>query len=601
MEKKNANGTTAKKKSRGGKYAAPAASKKKSTAPAVAKEKSAASAAPKKKSIVAAIICGACALALVLILGTVWFFGKGPGANLLNFGNTTLAGIDLTGMTKEQAAQALAPLAEQYTATPMQLDANGKSFTLNPQDSGIALNVSALVDAAYKSGETPITDFTPYLSANEDAVRGMIADIAAQVDTEYVPTVTRVESDSAKNTQVLYITRGASSCHIAQPEAFDAIMQAFGRGNFNVVLPCTVEHPDELDFAGLQEKYYTAPIDATMDPKTFALTEGVDGYGFDLKEAEKLLKELEVGQTGTLFLSAIKPEVTADALWEGLFQDMLASSSTEHTSDESRNNNLRLACASIDGIVLMPGDVFSYNEALGERTPEKGYMLGGTYDAGRVVYDYGGGICQVSSGVYYCALISDLEIVERSCHMYNPNYLDCGLDATVNWGTLDLRIRNNSAHPIRIRAEVAGGCVNISFWGTDDKDYYVKMDPIIVYWHDYKTIYEEYAPDNEEGYYDGQTITSPVVGFGVDTYRCKYSKETNQEISREFEDYSEYDHRDAVICKIVTTEDSSGEDEGGETIPGSGDVSPDSGGSDEGESGGSDGGSSEGGESGGEE
>lgn len=572
MEKKKEKGTTAKKKSRGGKYAAPAA--------------------PRKKGVLPAIICGVSALVLILLLGGVWFFTKGPGENLFTFGSTTLSGIDLTGMTKAEAAVALAPVAQKYASEPMLLEANGKSATLDPQESGISLDVDALVNAAYKSGETAITDYTPYLTANEDAIRNAIAQLAKQVDTEYVPTVTRVESDAATNTQVLYITRGASSCHMAQQEAFDAIMKAYGSGNFNASLPCTVERADPLDLNSLQEKYYTAPVDATMDPKTFALTEGVDGYGFDPEEAEKLLDNLAVGETGMLFLSPIEPKVTAESLWESLFQDMLASSSTEHTSDESRNNNLRLACASIDGMVLMPGDEFSYNEALGERTPEKGYMLGGTYDGGKVVYDYGGGICQVSSGVYYCALISDLEILERTCHMFNPNYLDCGLDATVNWGTLDLRFRNNSVHPIRIRAEVANGCVNISFWGTDDKDYYVKMDPIIVYWHDYKTVYKEYAPDNEEGYYDGQTITSPIVGFGVDTYRCKYSKATNEEISREFEDYSEYDYRDAVICKIVQPEapTTSGEEE----IPGSGGVSPDSGTPESSEGGGSSDSSSEG-------
>lgn len=561
MEKKK--GTTAKKRTRGGKYAAPAA--------------------PGKKKILPAIICCACVLVLVLILGGFWFFTKGPGENLFTFGSTSLSGIDLTGMTKAEAAEALAPVAQRYSTEPMVLEANGKELSLSPKDSGITLDVDALVNAAYKSGGTTITDYTPYLIANTDAIQSVIAQLAQQVDTEYVPTVTRLESDAASGTQILYITRGAPSCHMAQQDAFDAVMKAYGAGCFRATLPCTVEQPDALDFTTLQEKYYTAPVDATMDPTTFALTEGVDGYGFDPKEAEKLLNELAVGETGSLFLSAIEPEVTADMLWESLFQDMLASSSTEHTSDESRNNNLRLACASIDGMVLMPGDEFSYNEALGERTPEKGYMLGGTYDGGRVVYDYGGGICQVSSGVYYCALISDLEIVERTCHMFNPNYLDCGLDATVNWGTLDLRFRNNSAHPIRIRAEVANGCVNVSFWGTDDKDYYVKMDPIIVYWHDYKTVYKEYAPDNEEGYYDGQTITSPIVGFGVDTYRCKYSKTTNEEISREFEDYSEYDHRDAVICKIVQPTTPATEPE--ETIPGSGGVTPDSGTPEPGDSG----------------
>ena len=106
-------------------------------------------------------------------------------------------------------------------------------------------------------------------------------------------------------------------------------------------------------------------------------------------------------------------------------------------------------------------------------------------------------------------------------------------------------------HPIRISADVSDGYVNITIRGTDDRDYYVDMDYYIVDVYDYETVYKDYPSDNEEGYYDGQTITSPIIGYGVDTYRCKYSKETDELISEEYEDYSDYDHRDAVICRIV--------------------------------------------------
>lgn len=537
----------------------------------------AASKPKEKKKASAIVICLIAVLALAVVLGGCWFFLMGPGTSLFTFKETTVAGVALDGMTKDEAAAALADVADIYSSETMVVEVLGETIELSPADTGCQLDVEALVDAAYSDGPTVTFDVTPYLNLDTAVIQGAVDELAQRVRMEYVETSYRLEGESPEAGQTLYITMGCPERTLKTEELYNAILAAYAEGTFHVTGECDITEPEAVDFESVFQQYYMPPVDATMDPTTFDITEGTAGYGFNTEEAETLLANVQYGETIELTIQKIEPAVTAATLWDSLFQDVLSTCSTPYTSNEYRNNNLRLACAAIDGTILYPGDVFSYNGALGERTAEKGYLPGASYEGGKVVYTYGGGICQVSSTMYYCSLIADLEIVERECHMYPADYIDYGMDATVNWGTIDYKFRNNTNYPIRINADAENGYVTVTFSGTDDKDYYVEMEYEIVAVYDYKTVYKEYAPDNEEGYYDGQTITWPVVGYGVDTYRCKYSKETGELISREYEAYSDYDHRDMEICKIVYPEETQAPSSGDE-YTGSGGVSPDSGG-----------------------
>ena len=201
----------------------------------------------------------------------------------------------------------------------------------------------------------------------------------------------------------------------------------------------------------------------------------------------------------------------------------------------------------------MPGETFDYNQVLGKRTVEAGYKAAGAYANGETVSEIGGGICQVSSTLYYCTLVADLEIVTREAHSYVSNYMPYGMDATVSWNGPDFRFRNNTDYPIRIEAEVSDGYVKVRLVGTDTKDYYVEMEYELVGWDAYETVFEEYPPDNEKGYKDGDVITTPYTGCTVRTYRCRYDKETKELISRDLEARSQYKRRDEVIAKIVET------------------------------------------------
>ena len=149
---------------------------------------------------------------------------------------------------------------------------------------------------------------------------------------------------------------------------------------------------------------------------------------------------------------------------------------------------------------------------------------------------YGGGICQPSSALYYCTLLADLEIVQRHCHTYPSSYVPFGLDATVSWGGPDFKFKNNTDFPIRIDAAADGGSVTLTLVGTDVKDYYVKMDSEILRSISPKVEYIKVKADS--GHKDGEVKTSGHTGYEVQSYKLKYSKETDELISREKEAFS---------------------------------------------------------------
>ena len=370
------------------------------------------------------------------------------------------------------------------------------------------------------------------------------------------------ELDASKETfdpeapgQTLVIEMGNPGRYLDIEKLYNQVLDAYSFNVFEVTADMTKEEdiPEEIDLAALYEEYCSEPVDAAMDKETYEVTPEIYGYGFDLDAAQAMLEAAVYGDTIEIQLEYIKPEVLGEELSGLLFRDVLGSYETAHTSDKNRNNNLTLACAAINGIVLEPGETFDYNKALGKRTAENGYKAAAAYSGGLTVQELGGGICQVSSTLYYCTLVADLEIVDRSPHSYVSSYMPMGMDATVSWGGPEFKFKNSTDYPIRIEAEVSGGYVKVKLIGTDTKGYYVKMEYEVT-----NTVYpitetvEIPADNNPNGYTDGQVIATAYTGYTVKTYKCKYDKETDELITRDFDRTSTYKYRNKQIASIVT-------------------------------------------------
>ena len=524
---------------------------------------------------------------LVLMLGAVGYlgyFGFTPDDRLI-FNNITVLDTNLGGMSREDATAAIHQMTDStYTQENMVLNVNGTEITFAPGDTGAHLDVEALVETAYNYGRTGkradreaaiaaletssyVLNVMDYLTLNTDAIRSTLEAHKELFQSTYIPSSADIRGDMPilnaadenfnpeAKTQTLALTVGNPGRNIDMDQVFNQILEAYGRNELLVVVDTTEENqdPEPIDLEALFEAYCTDYTDASMDQETFAVIPEVYGYTFDLEDAAAKLAAATYGDVVEIPFTFVVPEVNAESLESLLFRDVLASYQTKHTTNENRNNNLRLACAALNGMILNPGDVFDYNTALGKRTTEAGYKYAPAYSGGATVNELGGGICQVSSTLYYCTLIADLEIVTRTAHSYVSSYIPYGMDATVSWNGPHFRFSNNTNYPIRLEANVADGYVNISIIGTDEKDYYVEMEYDLVgmsqYEDEIKTMTKSEAA--AAGYKDGQVIQTPYTGYSVNTYKIKYSKETGEEISREKEAYSKYKSRNRITVSVV--------------------------------------------------
>jgi vancomycin resistance protein YoaR len=149
---------------------------------------------------------------------------------------------------------------------------------------------------------------------------------------------------------------------------------------------------------------------------------------------------------------------------------------TSYSETGNRRKNIETACSHINGTVLKPGDVFSYNAIVGPREGENGFRMAPVIVNGRLQPGMGGGVCQTSSTLYNAVLLSDLKIVERSHHAFPVHYLPAGRDATVAYGDKDFRFQNNTNGPIAIAADGSGGQVVMRIFGQKTPGREVKIE-----------------------------------------------------------------------------------------------------------------------------
>ena len=545
---------------------------------------------PAKKSSVKKnrkiILISLCSVAAVLLIGViaslVYLFAIDPNdGKILN--NVSVAGINVGNMTKSEAKAAIRAATDNtYSQQDLVIDFPDLQLRLSPSDTGAVLDVNAAVDAAYDYGRTGTPEekeqalaasmnsehpvaLLPYLTLNLDYIRQELEDYGKSFNSVYAPSSTSLDGempildadaegfDPNAACPNLVIEMGNPGRYIDMEKVYNRVLDAYSFNQFHLTVEMDEAEtlPDLIVLDEVRANYYQEPQDAVVDKETYEVTMEVYGFDFDLETAIAALDQAQYGDTVTIPMQMIAPEKLGGPMREVLFRDVLAEYQTEHTKDKNRNTNLELACAAINGLILDPGEIFDYNTVVGERTSAKGYKSAAAYSSGKTVQTIGGGVCQVSSTMYYCCLVSDMEIVNRLPHSYVSSYMPLGMDATVSWGGPEFTFKNNTNYPIRIETWVADGYVHCKFIGTDEKDYYIEMEYEITGTNGPTTVYEEYPPDNPEGYKDGEVIQTAYKGYWVNTYKNKYDKETGELIVREFDQKSAYKKRDKIIAKIV--------------------------------------------------
>ena len=217
----------------------------------------------------------------------------------------------------------------------------------------------------------------------------------------------------------------------------------------------------------------TAPINASfmLDADgDVQIQNSKDGSGPDFAAAVSQLENLLYGTGGTrsiqLSTSALTPKITADYLRSLGVNAKLSEYQTTFESSEERINNIHQAAAYLNGTVVAPGETFSFNGTVGERTTARGFMAAGAIKDNKVVDEVGGGICQVATTVFNAAYQAGLPIPVRNNHtMYISHYPD-GLDAAVSWPDMDLKFTNDTDGAIYLAAIATDDSITVQLWGT---------------------------------------------------------------------------------------------------------------------------------------
>jgi vancomycin resistance protein YoaR len=241
-----------------------------------------------------------------------------------------------------------------------------------------------------------------------------------------------------------------------------------------IELAVKTQEPEKIDIEKVHTEIYKEPKDAyyTQDPFTVYPSENGLDFKVSIEEANNILGDQSADEY-TIPLKVLYPNVTTNMIGSEAFPDLLSSFSTKYSvRATARTTNLKLAASKINGTVLMPGETFSYNKVVGARTIAAGYKEAPIYVSGEVVDGLGGGICQITSTLYNAVVYANLDIVERTNHQFVPSYVTASRDATVVYGSLDFKFKNNRNYPIKINCSVSGGIANFQIFGLRQNDDY---------------------------------------------------------------------------------------------------------------------------------
>ncbi len=542
------------------------------------------------------VLVGLCAAALVLILGfmSIFFLSTSDPYDKTILSNVLIANVNVGGMTKDEAISAVKQATSHtYSSLDMIVDLAGTELRLTPKDTGVSLDVKAAVNAAYDYGRkgtaaekeqayqnsltgTHIIGLLPYLELNEDYIKTVLSDFGQNTGSTLtqasyglegdIPDLKDEKFDPSTQPQTLVILMGTPGIRFDTEEVYEQILDAYSLHDFLVTVEGldTVSEPDPVDLQAIYDEFYVEPVNATVDLRTFEVIPGTYGYGFDLDAAEALVEKAQYGEEVRIPMEFLEPTILDGDMF---FQDTLAEYETTYRDRGSLQTNLMLACQAIDGTIVNPGESFSFNDTVGKRTADKGYKYADDQIGTEKNRILGGGISQVSSALYYCALVADMNVTNRTSHSLIPGYSDYGLDAAVGWSSPDFKFTNALGLPVQIKASAEGGKVKIAILGTDERDYFVALDYEISGTRPFKTEYEDYKADNKEGYKDGDVIQEGVNGYVVKTYRLKYDDHTGTLLSRDFVVTTQYQSLSKIIVRIEPEETTEATEEPTEPEP----------------------------------
>ena len=406
--------------------------------------------------------------------------------SLINIFNTKIIkgvyinGIDVSHLTKDEAIYKVNKVIETKKNNNISIYINENTTKeVNFDSLNIKYNAQDCVNQAYNLGRSNNIfksnfeilfalinkkNVSMEVNLNVENLKTLVDDINCDLPNKLI------ESDYYIENRNLIINKGISGFVVNEALFKDDLYTNLN--NFNILtnsfqVNLINKEPKNIDINEIYNEIHKDAENAHYESNPFKVYPEIVGVSFNIDYAKSILeKNLE---EYVIPLDYSSPEITIDNLGIDIFKNSLSYYSTKYNPlNLARSNNLEIAASKIDGIILSPGEVFSYNKTVGARTIEAGYKEAAIYSDGKVVDGIGGGICQISSTLYNSAVLANLEIIERHNHQFLTSYAPPGRDATVVYGSKDLKFKNTRSYPIKIEIKVQNGLVNCTILGLSE-------------------------------------------------------------------------------------------------------------------------------------
>ena len=443
---------------------------------------------PQKATLSTLGILGIIGIILIIIVAicfSIFTIFNNTNENIVS--GISIKGIDVSGLSKIQAKEKLESYIQENLPENILLKHNDFETSIPISSIEVNFDIDGAIDQALQIGksgnmlqnsfETLKTmlyhvDIEPTFSMNEQLLIDALNDISTKLPDTVIESSYYIEN----NNLILTSGKEGNVVNINQMVSYikNGIMNLTLK-NRTLDIATSIKQPSKINIEKIYEEVHKEAKDAYYTQNPFSVYPSENGIDFaiSLEEATQMLEEEK--EEYTIPLKILYPKVTTNMIGTEAFPDLLSSFSTNYNArDTDRTTNLKLAANKINGTVLMPGETFSYNQVVGARTIAAGYKEAPIYVQGQVVDGLGGGICQITSTLYNAVLYANLEIVERSNHQFVPSYVTASRDATVVYGSIDFKFKNNRNYPIKLICSVANGVASFQIFGLKtDNEYEV--------------------------------------------------------------------------------------------------------------------------------
>lgn len=394
-------------------------------------------------------------MAIICVLGvSINYFNKKYIYTNVIAKNIFVEGIDVSNLTKEEAINYV---NENVILGELQLNYNGETNVISPDEIDLKYNTSEVVEKAYNYTKTDsyFENVKRFFDLNKNSKNLEIKSLYNENKlSEKIQNISDSINVDMKNAKVYISDSGNISTSSA----------TIGK---------------ELDIASTKESIYDA-------------IKNKDYKSIDLKVNIK------------------EPKISTEAVKS--VNTLLAEFSTKFsTKDSNRVTNVVLSAKATSDVLLMPGEEFSYNNLTGKRTTSNGYKDAPVIINGKLEQDVGGGVCQVSSTLFNSVLYSGLDVTSRRNHSLKSSYVSIGRDAMVSDGGSDFRFKNPYSHPVYIKNTVSNGVITSKIYGniSDKKNISIKVEPYTTEGLDAAKTYIEYKDSN------GKVIRTQYISNSV--------------------------------------------------------------------------------------